>query len=86
MSRLRGDKVTEQDRKMYKRYWDRYHGRDWYRIPRRIYKRLAMAYSESFQALVDRIGVCAMPARAMRGPGTYEQLSPPQPIVPDSRR
>jgi hypothetical protein len=86
MSRLRGEKVTERDRLMYKRYWDRYHGPHWYLVPRRIRKRLAMAYSESFQAAVARIGICAMPGRAMKGPGTYEQLTPPVPVVPDSQR
>ena len=76
MSRLRGEKVTDTDRRMFERMRWPYHFDD-HHIPRRIHKRLRMAYDEITDALDrDPKWRMAMPGRFLVHGGVYEQLSP----------
>ena len=82
MSRLRGEKVTDADRRLWKRLESRYHDDD-YNIPRRIHKRLWMVYGEWFETRARNGGfVSSMPGRFLAQGGVYEQLSPAVQVVP----
>lgn len=64
MSRLRGDEVTDTDRRLYDRYYWRYI-KDDPLIPARIMKRLRLAYVESFRNAATVFNSSAIPARAL---------------------
>ena len=82
MSRLRGEKVTDADRRLWKRFKWPYHFDD-HHIPRRIHKRLWLAYNEVLDRYDrDPAWVQAMPGRFLAQGGVYEQLSPAVQVVP----
>lgn len=82
MSRLRGDKLTDADWRLWKKYRWNYWCGETTRFPARIQKRLVKCYSAEFALVHSGDVFFAMPARVIAaGGGTYE-FTPSSPVEP----
>ena len=72
MSRLRGDRITEQDWKLWRRFRDQYQFGKEKLIPRRIARRLDLCRHENHHRVWSNFasGGFAMPARVLAKPPT----------------
>ncbi len=73
MSRLRGDDVTDADRKLWRKLHWVYHGAigKAHLIPLRIHKRLVLVYCEEMMIHVHNAGPTAISGRAIAHRVTY---------------